>query len=177
VLLDTPVPSGGARQDPFAALELVAEILRLYGPAIDLGDLRSLGAAAARVRLAALLEEAGGLPEGQGERFVAHIAATVEAHIHALARYIVKPYAGSVTLLRTHDHTDETPEDGTDEFSFDWSVLCAGSAGVEVVPGTHRTMIFPPHVNELGKVLDRALDAGATPAAGEPVVPDERRLG
>jgi thioesterase domain-containing protein len=158
VLLDAPVPSVAPRQDPFAALELTAEILRLYGPAIDLGDLRSLGAAAARVRLAALLEEAGGLPEGQGERFVAHIAAMVEAHVHALSRYIVEPYPGSVTLLRSQEGTDEAREDDASEVSFDWSALCAGSFGVEIVPGTHKTMIFPPHARELGQVLGRVLD-------------------
>jgi amino acid adenylation domain-containing protein len=167
VLLDTPVPSAELRRRPFAVLELLAYILRAVVPESDLGEWSSLDAAAVRARLTALLEEVVGLPEGQGERFVAHIAAKVEAHLHALAQYIVEPYPGSMVLLRSRDLAEGERDDGAGEVSFDWSAACAESVEVEVVPGTHQTMISPPHVSELGRVLGRVLDVGATATSAD----------
>ena len=87
--------------------------------------------------------------------FTARLAAWMEAHHHALARYIVKPYAGSMVLLRARDR--EQLEADAPELSFDWSALCAGEFRTEIVPGTHATMVYPPHVDELARVLGRVL--------------------
>jgi thioesterase domain-containing protein len=161
VLLDTPVPSARSYPERFSPLATIASFIRLQGLALDLEELRSLDAARGRAKLLSLLEGAGWLPEGQGDRFISSLEATLEAHVDALERYRVEPYAGSMVLLRARDVSEAELEDRAEEISFDWSALCTGSFREEIVPGTHLTMVYPPHVAELARVLRRILDAGA----------------
>jgi thioesterase domain-containing protein len=174
VLLHTPVPSGRLRRELFDPLATIAGFIRLQGLALDLEELCSLDAARGRARLSSLLEGAGWLPEGQGDRIISCLEATIEAHIDALERYRVQPYAGSMVLLLPRDGSDAALEDGAEEIRFDWSALCTRSFRAEVVPGTHATMLHPPNIAELARAFRRILEAGAGqpehpagPGAGE----------
>lgn len=122
---------------------------------MDLEELDALGVEEAQSRLATLIEQAGWLPSSRAESFLAEHRATVEAHFSALRRYAPKPYPGSITLLRARDR-DERAGDAR-EPDFDWSPLCAGSVDVRTVPGTHWTIVIPPHVDEVARVLDGVL--------------------
>ena len=165
VLLDSPVsmaePPVGAIEDLPAYLHAMARTAGAQGLAVDLDELRSLGVTGARVRLAELMEEAGWFPKGHAADVVGGIAATMEAHERALRRYVPRLYSGSLTLLRARDH--DRHDDATHVFDFDWSPLCTGWFHVHIVPGTHETMVLPPHVGELAQVLSVILDATSEP--------------
>jgi thioesterase domain-containing protein/acyl carrier protein len=165
VLLDSPAPlerlRAGPRTDLLGYLDAIADTVRARGLDVDPDELRALGAVEARARLAERMAQAGWFSKAHAEEIVGGMAATMNAHERALRSYIPRPYAGPLTLLCARDRDDRGgPVDPSD---FDWSPLCAGSLHVHVVPGTHATMVLPPQVGELARVLDRVLDDVSPP--------------
>nr|QDA77045.1 polyketide synthase/nonribosomal peptide synthetase [Jahnella sp. MSr9139] len=171
VLLDSSVPLEQARAgglpDRTDILQAIAELAIAQGLEANPDELRSLGGAEAQARLSALMEQAGWFPEGRAEGVIRGMSATMQAHVGALHGYVPRPYAGSLTLLRARDRVGVGG--AVDDPDFDWSPLCAGSFQVHVVPGTHDTMILPPHVSELSRTLERLLlEARDLDAAAHP---------
>ena len=162
-LFDTYVPLAHSRFDRGSIIKMIADNAKMQGLSVSPEELCSLDIAEAQARLEKLVEEAGWLPEGRAEAYIGGLMATIEAQAVALQRYVPKPYPGSMTLLRALDDVDASHEP-----AFNWSPLCAGSFHVHPVPGTHATMIFPPHVGELAEVLGRVLQGNAVRAQGSP---------
>ncbi|MGK3969690.1 hypothetical protein WMF38_33140 [Sorangium sp. So ce118] len=82
---------------------------------------------------------------------------TFDAQLRAIRRYVPAPYDEPLTLLRASERDERAapPEEG----DFDWSPLCTGPFSTCVVPGTHATMVYAPHVRELASVVRAILDA------------------
>ncbi|WP_437667767.1 amino acid adenylation domain-containing protein [Sorangium sp. So ce1182] len=151
VLLDTLVPSGTWTTPGDHEMALgVAQGLKL---SVAAEELQPLEAAAIPARLGEIIEEAGLASRGHGEGVVRRHIATLKAVDFALRRYAAAPLQGSLTLLRAGDAV------GVPEASFDWGRLCARPIAVHTVPGGHDTMVHPPHVEELARVLRGVLDA------------------
>jgi amino acid adenylation domain-containing protein len=69
----------------------------------------------------------------------------------SLRQYQVKPYPGSITLIRGLDPaiTTAAPEDPT----LGWSNFSSEPVQVYTIPGDHQNLIYPPYVDKLAEVL------------------------
>jgi thioesterase domain-containing protein len=81
------------------------------------------------------------------------------ANERALADYIPRRYDGPLLYCRARDVTPSA-----DDTRGRWAELCAGTAYREV-PGTHHTMLLPPHVEALAVIVREALDQLARSSA------------
>ncbi|MCA9557515.1 MAG: hypothetical protein KC583_03020, partial [Myxococcales bacterium] len=91
------------------------------------------------------------LGEEQRERLMR----VFRTNLTALGRYQPAPYAGEVTLLRALRRV-ETSRD-----TEGWSAL-VDRLRVHRVPGHHYSMLKPPYVDELARLLSAALGGGRT---------------
>ena len=66
--------------------------------------------------------------------------------------YVVRPYAGRITLIRPSDAPIAVPTPH-DRGWGDWRP----SVEVHFVPGQHHSMVKEPHVQELARVLQACL--------------------
>ncbi|MFE5732209.1 amino acid adenylation domain-containing protein [Streptomyces sp. NPDC056528] len=154
VLLDTGLPDGTGPLPDTTDL-LVAFVRDLAGlraaepPALDPGRLRSLPDAERVDEVLRALEAAGLVPAGVREelrtRVGAFFANSLAFHAHRPGRY-----GGRVALLSAAD------EPGDDLAG--WHDLVGGELDHHVVPGTHHTMLQPPHLSGTARVLQRILD-------------------
>ncbi|QXH44671.1 amino acid adenylation domain-containing protein [Pseudomonas xanthosomatis] len=88
------------------------------------------------------------------------------AHGHALAHYRVEPLDVPVQLFCARQRSGASPAQG-------WAdTLGAGQVHAVEVPGDHRSMMQPPHVQALGQALGDALAVACAPpgAAHQPLV-------
>ncbi|GHO70187.1 hypothetical protein KSC_090790 [Ktedonobacter sp. SOSP1-52] len=83
-------------------------------------------------------------------RFFAHVHWTIEK---AIDHYIPQPYTGQVTLLKASDEDAEQ----TNTIISNWKAL-ATHLHVQMVPGTHITMIEEPRVKDLAQALAHYLN-------------------
>lgn len=78
-----------------------------------------------------------------------------ETHWKALEGYVPGPYGGTVHLFRAR----KQPLRITDP-SLGWNIVAPGRVKVEVIPGTHETMVTEPHVQVLAqKVIETMREA------------------
>jgi len=90
----------------------------------------------------------------------------LKANLRALLAYKLKPYPGTITLLRAEDQTimHKLHEDWT----LGWGDLAQGGLDVVEVPGNHAVLLSPPYIERVGEVLREGIDKamakyGATP--------------
>jgi thioesterase domain-containing protein len=77
-----------------------------------------------------------------------------QANRNARRDYVPQPYAGPVTYFRIADgHASHRPAS-----HLAWVPLSLGGLEVHDVPGTHRTMVFEPHVRILAEKLTQCLE-------------------
>jgi thioesterase domain-containing protein/SAM-dependent methyltransferase len=67
-------------------------------------------------------------------------------HLAAVRRYRPRPYAGRSLLLRAAETPIAAPDYG-------WRPLLTGPCEVVEVPGSHESVVWPPHVHRLAEVL------------------------
>ena len=65
----------------------------------------------------------------------------------AATRYTPPAYAGPVALFEPAEHPDVL------DFAADWRDNCTGEFSDHIVPGGHRTMLEPPHVDTFAALL------------------------
>jgi amino acid adenylation domain-containing protein len=81
-----------------------------------------------------------------------------ETHWKALESYLPGPYGGAVHLFRAR----KQPLRITDP-SLGWNIVAPGRVRIEVIPGTHETMVTEPHVQMLAQKVSEAIrEASAT---------------
>jgi aspartate racemase len=80
--------------------------------------------------------------------------AICEANYHALMGYRTQIYAGKITLFRGRTQ----PLFCRYGADLGWSKIAAGGLAVNVIPGTHGTILKEPHVKALAEALKEALD-------------------
>lgn len=155
-LLDAGVPDADqpASDATEAAVLLVAEQLAL-DPA-DLGDVQGDARLDAMLSLA---QARGRLAHDADLRWVRWLVHGFRIGVHAVQRYRPQPYDGSVFLIRS---TDDLPADANDDDpTLGWGALARGGVEIHAVPGSHDTMVQPPHVTALADCLRARLDASA----------------
>jgi thioesterase domain-containing protein/acyl carrier protein len=82
----------------------------------------------------------------------------LEKSLQALRNYRLLPYPGRVTLFRAQRGSPRILADRQGG----WGRVALGGIDVHEVPGTHLSMLEPPHVQALGSTLSRCLDGLAT---------------
>jgi thioesterase domain-containing protein len=90
------------------------------------------------------------------------LQSVTQANKYALRDYGPQAYGGRVTLFKATQRRDPL---------MGWGPLATGGLEIHEVPGTHRTMVFEPHVRTLAEKLARCLDkawAWAEASAGQP---------
>lgn len=78
----------------------------------------------------------------------------IEASMRALRQYRIEPFAGRVVLFRA-EHAP--PKIRSDRYG-GWGRVALGGVDVFEVPGTHMTMLNPPHVEVLAQAVVRCID-------------------
>jgi thioesterase domain-containing protein len=161
-LIDTWDASGLTlpRPDPIEDELLVLAYFAGPQPEETLAALRRLGR---EERAAAILERsraAGALAPGYGLGDMKRLFATISANREAMWSYRPRPYPGSILYLRASEgrpaDLDPVPA---------WQRLCSGGVAVHDVPGDHHTMLMPPHVGALARVLAAYLGGTSWPAS------------
>jgi len=154
-LLDAGVPDADqpASDATEAAVLLVAEQLAL-DPA-DLGDVQGDARLDAMLSLA---QARGRLAHDADLRWVRWLVHGFRIGVDAVQRYRPQPYDGSVFLIRS---TDDLPAGADDDPTLGWGALARGGVDVHAVPGSHDTMVQPPHVTALAACLRARLDTDA----------------
>ncbi|MFP2923715.1 alpha/beta fold hydrolase [Pyxidicoccus sp. 3LG] len=101
-----------------------------------------------------LLEEArhSDLLRGVPRERLEALRGVFESHRKALARYVPKPLAVPLTLLRAVASRPGQEDRG-------WSTLTSSGLALHEVPGNHYTLLRSPHVETLARTLRECLDA------------------
>lgn len=86
----------------------------------------------------------------------------VTACTQAMLSYVPRPYAGQVLFFEATERDAMTLDDP----SRAWRELAHGGLVVHEVPGNHITMNFPPHVDEMAKLLGAAIASAREDTAG-----------
>jgi thioesterase domain-containing protein len=73
-----------------------------------------------------------------------------KANALALSGYLPRPYPGRLALVRAGGHALE----GLLEPTLGWGALAAGGVSTHVVPGDHYTLLQPPSVETLARILE-----------------------
>ncbi len=175
-LLDTGEPGEAPPPDRRGLFEVAALDYLVGGADPDL--VARLERLASRdERLAAILaaaQAAGALPAGFDLDRLRRLMDVVDANGQALLRYRPGPWNGDLVHYRAAVTARrlERPE------ASGWSALCTGEATVEIVPGDHMSIHFPPQVRRLARSLDGRLaraeaepDAEAEPAPAAVAIP------
>ncbi len=76
-------------------------------------------------------------------------------HLNALVAHVERPYAGSVTLLRTRGQ----PVLCSCEEDFCWGQLARGGVKVKLIPGSHENVFMEPNVKYLANAMEECLAA------------------
>lgn len=74
-------------------------------------------------------------------------------HLNALVAHVERPYAGSVTLLRTRGQ----PAWCSFDEDFCWSKLARGGVTIKHIPGSHENVFVEPNVKFLAETIEECL--------------------
>jgi thioesterase domain-containing protein len=88
-----------------------------------------------------------------------HLFHVYKANLQAMERYKPQRYTRRMTLLRASEELHRSFGDHT----LGWGEVAAGPITIEIVPGSHYTMLTPPHVQVVAERLGRFLDAAQQP--------------
>jgi amino acid adenylation domain-containing protein len=102
---------------------------------------------------------AGALPPDFGREDVDRYLNVYKETIRAGQRYDPGPWPGSALLFRATDEPEEMAQDET----LGWNARIQGCLTVRRVPGSHQTMITPPHVDVLGEEVKKILGSPSFP--------------
>jgi len=75
-------------------------------------------------------------------------------HLAAGSRYVPKPYAGKVWLLRTRGQPFFCSLDP----KYGWGELAQGGVEVRIISGAHEKIFIEPDIRSLGRELRDALE-------------------
>jgi non-ribosomal peptide synthase protein (TIGR01720 family) len=168
-LLDQPVSPGDAAAEVDTA-SVIADILshraRGQGRALDLdaGALRGLPLDAQLARGLAALGSVEALGPGFDLPLLRALALGYSARATAVERFRASRYPGRITLLRASRVDPEalrevSPERRRifDDPTLGWGAVAAGGVEIHTVPGDHQTLVEPPHVGTLARVLEACI--------------------
>jgi thioesterase domain-containing protein len=166
VVLDMPGPGPTPLERPVEPERLIATLVEIveaiHGQTLTL-DPDELTGADRSTRLSLLLAslEAGGiLPVGAGLDRVRGMIEVLEADEQALAAYHVTGTAPfPISVLSTGSTWDGSrgPMAEPGDASLGWQRLTSKPVVTVAVAGNHSTMLNPPHVDRLARVLDAQL--------------------
>ncbi|HEV3384343.1 MAG TPA: thioesterase domain-containing protein, partial [Gemmata sp.] len=151
-LLDSTLPFGPTNAE---YLEGIDQSGREFGLDLTLEELGSLGADEQlpflwqHVKQLGLVQE--DLPPAMALEIIEDLKRLFHAHVKLVSEYTIKPYSGSVTLLRPTD----SPIAAIPPLDRGWSQLA--DVDVRFVPGQHHTMVKEPHVSILALELKNCL--------------------
>ena len=72
----------------------------------------------------------------------------LESHVGAARRYSPAPYAGRLVLFRTAQRLLQSPSR-----DMGWNALSSRGVDVQMIAGSHATILQPPHVRVLAEKL------------------------
>jgi amino acid adenylation domain-containing protein len=157
VLLDSVAPSPGAILDEAA---LLRGFLRFHRAPIEPDSLLGLEPIARWRMLLGRLVEADLVPPEIGPEEIARLFEVYRANVRAAAAYAPSAYGGSLTVLRA---SDRPPEEASHPLVRDpqmgWGRFVRGPIDVQAIPGSHETILSPPHVRSVAEAVQRWLDA------------------
>jgi amino acid adenylation domain-containing protein len=87
-----------------------------------------------------------------------HYFEVEEAHQRAQDRYVLKPYAGKITLIRALRRGSE-PVSRKEDYALGWGALAGGGLEMLDVDTSHMYMLFEPYVREFVKSLKPLLQS------------------
>jgi len=154
VLFDTAVPDHERRVDAKTQIARFWEGLRLQGPRY----LRKKAAVKAQYwggNLYHLLQQAACTAfriTGRPLPLSLHYFQVGEAHTQAQDRYVFRPYAGTITLIRAVDRGPENLSKIEDS-TLGWSELAGGGLEIHDVDTKHMFMLFEPYVKRFVEQL------------------------
>ncbi|HET6610451.1 MAG TPA: alpha/beta fold hydrolase, partial [Kofleriaceae bacterium] len=132
---------------PMAMLAAFAQDL---GIDVDEEELVPLAPEDALARVVALGKKRGRIPSHLGADEIARRVLVFSTNARASARYAPPNLDGKIVLIRAADQSaadDVNPAEG-------WSRIFPHNLEVCEAPGTHYTMVIPPHVDVLARHLD-----------------------
>jgi hypothetical protein len=80
--------------------------------------------------------------------------AFLDEHLRSLMAYVPRAYTGRVALFRARTQ----PVFALREADLGWNRMATGGVDINIVPGSHESMLREPHVQILGDGLRRSFD-------------------
>ncbi|HZF10003.1 MAG TPA: amino acid adenylation domain-containing protein [Thermoanaerobaculia bacterium] len=123
-------------------------------------------------------KQAGLVPSDMRHDEAHHLLTLLKSHVAARLRYVPQPYPGRVTLFRAQEQLlAAAAVDGQPDLApavqsivrqvadpaMGWGELAAGGVEVNELPGTHYSMLRPPHVTTLADRLKTCLERSSRP--------------
>jgi thioesterase domain-containing protein/acyl carrier protein len=139
--------------------ELLAELAYDHALDCDEAELRALDREAGIAHFLDAARRRDLLPAGAGRDAVDRMLRTYQANLAAVARYVPGPVSAWTGRVVVYVADATASEVGACVTALGWTDAVA-SPQVEVVAGTHRTMIIDPHVEQLATLLVAELSVG-----------------
>jgi phthiocerol/phenolphthiocerol synthesis type-I polyketide synthase D len=152
VLIDAPAPGAFEIQKEVDLVALAAEV----GVVVDEEELQRV-APEERIDYLAGLAAAGGM-QVDVEQLRRLFAVYMTHHLAGLTYEPAEAYSGPVVILRARERANDLyPGITAGALDYGWGRFCSAPPAVLPVPGTHLTMVRPPHVETLAAVISHVL--------------------
>jgi amino acid adenylation domain-containing protein len=148
-MIDTFAPSAFPQHELDEAAVL-AELALDLGVEVKEDELRALGPEAALAHVVGLAHGSGVLPAHVGAEQLVRRLRVLGANLRAHQRYEPGLVDGRVVLVRAMEGIGIDPATG-------WRAHMSQGIEIKDVPGSHFTMVRPPHVDALARIVDGVL--------------------
>jgi amino acid adenylation domain-containing protein/non-ribosomal peptide synthase protein (TIGR01720 family) len=160
-LFDTPAPDfqkhslGDADDAELLAIIASAEHPEHIGQLAE--ELRKLSPDSQFIHVMRFIEEHRGYAENE-VTFIRRQLKVFKSRVEVMKKYTLQRLPVNIVLFRATEGDISAPDDGSD-LTLGWSELSTYPVQIRNVPGNHDTMVFEPHVKDLGQQLRASLDA------------------
>lgn len=141
--------------DTTTLARIVAQIEDHYDCTLDVAGLEELDEAGRYALILARMVERHLVPPGAGEDELRGLLRVYKANMEAVLRYRPQASGTEITVIASAELAAGRPEDP----ALGWQSLTSGRVRVHRVPGSHLSMLKPPHV---ALVADALLTAAAS---------------
>ncbi len=159
-LLDA-IPTGALPSSPHDDAAVLAYFAKENALPIGEDELRQLSDRERLVRIVDLATQASLLPPGTGPEYVRRFLDLNRLAVEAAEAYRPAPYPGRIALFRAREpRLPEIAELVERDPTYGWQAYTPWPVEIHPVPGDHLSMMKPPHVRELARLLRNVLSHG-----------------
>ncbi len=159
-LIDTPAKLTGTSPEGLTDLELLIAMLGVDADILGIEDPKAEASAAVWNQLLEIIKQHLGLPDSYTLVRLRHLVSTFRTHSQAVWNYQPASYPNNMLLLRAADLAGEHDDQLHEAYrmaDLGWGQFVTGHIAVQIIPGTHNTLLSEPALPMLASHLALAL--------------------